>query len=233
MGINTNIVLYTEGTSNGLKPTILLAELDLEYKLVPIDIIAQANKDPWFLKINPNAVPFLEYLVARYDKENKISYPYDSTDYWETMSWLMWQTAGVGPMQGQANHFARSAGEQLPYALSRYVHETRRLYRVLDNHLAQSASGYIIGDRVTIADIAIWPWVGAYKYSGLSTIDEFPYVKKWLFMLLQRPGFEKGRNAPGPHKYLKMNDMSEEELNNIAASLGSWVTDAMKRDAEA
>ncbi|KDN63542.1 putative glutathione S-transferase [Colletotrichum sublineola] len=212
MGINTNIVLYTEGTPNGLKPTILLAELDLEYKLVPIDIIAQANKDPWFLKINPNGrIPAL-------------------TDVDGSGKELMWQTAGVGPMQGQANHFA---SEQLPYALSRYVHETRRLYRVLDNHLAQSASGYIIGDRVTIADIAIWPWVGAYKYSGLSTIDEFPYVKKWLFMLLQRPGFEKGRNAPGPHKYLKMNDMSEEELNNIAASLGSWVTDAMKRDAEA
>ncbi|KAK2024952.1 glutathione S-transferase [Colletotrichum zoysiae] len=253
MGINTNIVLYTEGTPNGLKPTILLAELDLEYKLVPVDIIAQANKDPWFLKINPNGrIPaltdvdgsgkevrifesgaILEYLVARYDKENKVSYPYDSTDYWETMSWLMWQMAGVGPMQGQANHFARSAGEQVPYALNRYVHETRRLYRVLDTHLAQSASGYIIGDRVTIADIAIWPWVGAYKYSGLSTIDEFPHVKKWLFMLLERPGFEKGRNAPGPHKYLKMNDMSEQELNNIAASLGTWVTDAMKRDAEA
>ncbi|KAF6798774.1 glutathione S-transferase [Colletotrichum sojae] len=253
MGIKTNISLYTEGTPNGLKPTILLAELGLEYKLVPINIVAQENKEPWFLKINPNGrIPaltdvdasgtemrvfesgaILEYLAARYDKDHKVSYPHGSAQYWETVSWLTWQMAGLGPMQGQANHFARSAGEKVPYALGRYVHETRRLYRVLDTHLAAQPSGYIVGDRVTIADISIWPWVGAYKYSGLSSIDEFPHVKKWLYMLLARPGFEEGRNAPGPHRYLKMNDMSEEELDEIAASLGTWITDAMKRDAEA
>ncbi|GKT70530.1 glutathione S-transferase [Colletotrichum tofieldiae] len=253
MGIKTNITLYTEGTPNGLKPTILLAELDLEYKLVLINIHAQENKEPWFLKINPNGrIPalvdvdtngkevcifesgvILEYLVTRYDKDYKVSYPHDSTEYWETVSWLTWQMAGVGPMQGQAAHFARSAGEHVPYAISRYVHETRRLYRVLNTHLAASPSGYIIGDRVTIADIAIWPWVGAYKFSGLSSIDEFPQVKKWFYKLLARPGFEEGRNAPGPHRYLKMNNMSEEELKNVAASLGTWVIDAMKRDAEA
>lgn len=70
------------------------------------------------------------------------------------------------------------------------------------------------------------------EYSGLSSIDEFPHVKKWLYTLLVRPGFEEGRNAPGPHRYLKMNEMSEEELNEMAASLGTWITDAMKRDAE-
>ncbi|KAF7557960.1 hypothetical protein G7Z17_g349 [Cylindrodendrum hubeiense] len=253
MGMKTNITLYTEGTPNGLKPTILLAELGLEYKLVPINIFTQENKELWFVKINPNGrIPaltdvdkngkeirifesgaILEYLVIQYDKDHKISYPHNSPEYWETVSWLTWQMAGVGPMQGQANHFARFSGEQVPYALSRYVHETRRLYRVLDTHLAASPSGYIIGDRVTIADIAIWPWVGAYKYSGLSSIDEFPHVKKWLYTLLARPGFEEGRNAPGPHRYLKMNEMSEEELNSIAASLGTWVLDAMKCDAEA
>lgn len=253
MGIKTNITLYTEGTPNGLKPTILLAELGLEYKLVPVNIITQENKEPWFIKINPNGrIPamtdidkngkeirifesgaILEYIVTQYDTGHKISYPHNSPEYWETVSWLTWQMAGVGPMQGQANHFARFAGEQVPYALNRYVHETRRLYRVLDTHLAASPSGYIVGDRVTIADIAIWPWASAYKYSGLSSIDEFPHVKKWMYTLLARPGFEEGRNAPGPHKYLKMNDMSEEELNGIAASLGTWILDAMKRDAEA
>ena len=71
------------------------------------------------------------------------------------------------------------------------------------------------------------------EYSGLSSIDEFPNVKKWLYKLLARPGFEEGRNAPGPHRYLKMNEMSEEELNAISASLGTWIQDAMKKDAEA
>ncbi|KAH6991524.1 thioredoxin-like protein [Ilyonectria sp. MPI-CAGE-AT-0026] len=247
MGIKTNITLYTEGTPNGLKPTILLAELGLEYKLVPINIFTQENKELWFVKINPNGrIPaltdvnkngkevrtfesgtILEYLVTQYDKDHKVSYPHNSPEYWETVSWLTWQMAGVGPMQGQANHFARPV-----------------VYRILDTHLAASPSGYITGDRVTIADIAIWPWVGAYtsltrlvppspEYSGLSSIDEFPHVKKWLYTLLVRPGFEEGRNAPGPHRYLKMNEMSEEELNSIAASLGTWVLDAMKRDTEA
>ncbi|TEA17306.1 Disulfide-bond oxidoreductase YghU [Colletotrichum sidae] len=125
------------------------------------------------------------------------------------------------------------AGEHIPYALNRYVHEPRRLYRVLNAHLATSPFGYIIGDRVTIADIAILPWVGAYRFSGLSSIDEFPHVKKWYYTLLARPGFEEGRNAPGPDRYLKMNDMSDEELKEVAVSLGTWVLDAMKRDAEA
>lgn len=71
------------------------------------------------------------------------------------------------------------------------------------------------------------------EYSGLSTIDEFPHVKKWLYELLKRPGFEEGRNAPGPHKYLQMNDLSDEELNAIAKSSGNWIHEAMKRDAEA
>ncbi|TDZ24542.1 Glutathione S-transferase-like protein tpcF [Colletotrichum orbiculare MAFF 240422] len=146
----------------------------------------------------------LEYLVTRYDNDRKVSYPHDSTEYWETVSWLTWQMAGVGPMQGQAAHFARSAGEHIPYALNRYVHETRRLYRV-----------------------------GAYSFSGLSSIDEFPPVKKWYYALLARPGFEEGRNAPGPDRFLKMNDMSDEELKEVAASLGTWVLDAMKRAAEA
>ncbi|RAH77947.1 glutathione S-transferase [Aspergillus japonicus CBS 114.51] len=252
MGIKTGITLYTEGTPNGLKPTILLAELGLEYKLHPVNIPKHEQKEPWFLEINPNGrIPalvdedengnkvtlfesgsMLLYLVARYDKDHKVSYPYDSPEYWETVNWLMWQMGGVGPMQGQANHFARMAPEKHEYAINRYVNETRRLYRVLDGHLAKSQSGYVVGDRVTVADIALWNWVAAYKYSGLSSIDEFPHVKKWLFELLKRPGFEEGRNAPGPHIYLELNKLSDEELNAKGRAAGAWIQEGMKRDAE-
>uniref|UniRef100_A0A8H7K576 GST N-terminal domain-containing protein n=1 Tax=Bionectria ochroleuca TaxID=29856 RepID=A0A8H7K576_BIOOC len=148
----------------------------------------------------------LEYLVAQYDKNHKISYPYNSPEV----------RRRAGPL----------------YSQLLYPRDPSSLPR-LSNHLAASPSGYIISDRVTIADIAIWPWVGAYKYSGLLSIDEFPHVKKWLYTLLVCPGFEEGCNAPGPHRYLNMNDISEEELNSIAASLGTWIIDAMKRDAEA
>ncbi|KAL3486499.1 glutathione S-transferase [Aspergillus germanicus] len=250
MGIKTGITLYTDGTPNGLKPTILLAELGLEIKLHPINIFKHEQKEPWFLAVNPNGrIPalidedengkkiilwesgsMLLYLVARYDKDYKVSYPYNSPEYWET---LMWQMSGVGPMQGQANHFARMAPEKHEYAISRYLTETRRLYRVLDTHLAKSKSGYIAGYRVTVADIALWNCLAAYKYSGLSSIDEFPHVQKWLYELLKRPGFEEGRNAPQPHVYLELNKLSDEELDARDLAAGGWIQEGMRRDAEA
>jgi glutathione S-transferase len=112
---------------------------------------------------------------------------------------LMWQMGGLGPMQGQANHFKRYAPEDIEYGINRYVNESRRLYRTLDTHLAKSESGFIVGDRLTIADIASWGWIASAKWAGLD-IEEFPNVKKWLYKLLERPGFEAGRHVPTPHK---------------------------------
>ncbi|EMR68737.1 hypothetical protein MGN70_007027 [Eutypa lata] len=253
MGNKTDIVLYTEGTPNGLKISIALEELGLEYKVRAIKMTEHEQKEPWFLEINPNGrIPaltdkdengqelkvwesgaMLQYLVARYDKDHKISYPYGSKEHWEVTSWLMWQMGGLGPMQGQANHFARSAGEIYPYALNRYVNESRRLYRTMDAQLAKNSHGYLVGDRVTIADIAVWPWVTAYKYSGIASLDEFPHVKDWLYRLLKRPGFEKGRHVPTPHAYLDMNELSEETLREIGRQKQDWIQEAMKRDAQA
>ncbi|KAF2878047.1 glutathione S-transferase [Massariosphaeria phaeospora] len=253
MSPDSNIMLYTEGTPNGLKISIALEELGLNYNVRAIKLFEHEQKEQWFLDINPNGrIPalvdtdkhgqalkiwesgaILQYLVARYDADHKISYAYDTKEHWEVTSWLMWQMGGVGPMQGQANHFALSAGADYPYALNRYVNETRRLYRTMDTALAANPSGYLVGDRVTIADIAVWPWVTAYKYSGLSTIDEFPHVKAWMYKLLARPGFEKGRNVPTPHIYLKLVDMPEEELKKIGRERSGWIHEAMKRDAKA
>lgn len=71
-------------------------------------------------------------------------------------------------MQGQANHFKRYAPEKIEYGINRYVNETRRLYRTLDTHLSTSTSGFIVGDRLTIADISIWGWVAIYSKSHLT-----------------------------------------------------------------
>lgn len=104
----------------------------------------------------------------------------------------MFQMSGIGPMQGQANHFTRTnhsfrlaasqylrfdylglhlltsplagfADAKYPYSINRYVNETRRLYRVVDIALAKNPHGFLVGDRLTIADIAIWPWLTAYS----------------------------------------------------------------------
>ncbi|KAL3491653.1 glutathione S-transferase [Aspergillus germanicus] len=253
MPAQPNITLYTEGTPNGLKISIALEELGLSYNTREMALQKNEQKEPWFLEINPNGrIPaitdidkngqeikvwesgaILQYLVARYDTEHRISYPVGSKEAWEVTSWLMWQMGGVGPMQGQANHFARFADQKYPYALNRYVHESRRLYRVLDTQLAKNPHGYIVGDRVTIADIAIWPWVAAYKFSGIPSIEEFAFVKSWLYKLLARPGFERGRNVPKPHVHLALNDLSEEELDERAQYGVKWIQDAMARDAAA
>ncbi|KAK7416542.1 Glutathione S-transferase 2 [Neonectria punicea] len=247
-----NITLYCEGTPNPLKISIALEELGLKYNVRPIKLFAHEQKEQWYLDINPNGrIPaivdtdengqqlkiwesgaILQYLVDRYDGDHKISYPRGTKEYWEMTNWLFWQVSGLGPMQGQANHFEMSALGDHPYALKRYVNETRRLYRTMDKALAKNPSGYLVGDHLTIADIAIWPWTIAYKYSGLSQIDEFPRVKEWMYRLLARPGFEKGHNVPNPHIYLQLNDLPDEELKKIGRERSGWVQVAMKRDAE-
>ncbi|KAH7251009.1 glutathione S-transferase [Fusarium tricinctum] len=251
MGIKTDITLYTEGTPNGLKASIALEELGLEYKVVTLDFSKHEQKEAWFLKINPNGrIPALTdkdengneikvfesgaillYLVAKYDKGNKISYPYGSKEHWDSVSWLMWQIGGLGPMQGQANHFTRYAPEKLKYPIDRYVNETRRLYRTLDRQLATNGTSYIIGDRVTVADIAVWPWIAAHNFSGISSIAQYSHIAKWFEHLLQRPGFEAGRNVPRPHFHITLNDLPEDELDRFAEAGKKWQKEA--RDMEA
>ncbi|KAJ5623846.1 glutathione S-transferase II [Penicillium lagena] len=218
MGIKTNVTLYTGSTPNGIKVPILLEELGLEYKLYPVQMRANEQKQPWFLEINPNGrIPaitdiwtdgqqirvfesgaILEYIVDRYDKDHKFSYPKDSRDQWEVKSWLMWQMGGLGPMQGQLEHFKRYAAENIEYGINRYLNETRRLYRTMDTHLAKSPHGFLVGNRLTIADIACWGWISNYALDGVY-LDEFPDLEKWLDNLSKRPGFEKGRQVLAQH----------------------------------
>ncbi|SPJ70534.1 related to URE2 - nitrogen catabolite repression regulator [Fusarium torulosum] len=208
------------------------------------------QKEEWFLKINPNGrIPaltdtldgkqirvfesgaILQYLVDRYDKDHKLSFPHGSAEHWEMTSWLMWQMGGLGPMQGQANHFKRYAPEKIEYGINRYTNETRRLYRTLDTHLGQTSSGYVVGDKVTIADVSIWGWVASAKWAGVD-ISEFPHLEKWLYKLLERPGFEAGRHVPTHHGAFEISKLSEEELEEKAHGSRSWVQAGMKADAK-
>ncbi|KAH4345601.1 hypothetical protein HBH98_122060 [Parastagonospora nodorum] len=251
MGIKTNITLYTEGTPNGLKASIALEELGLEYRVVTLDFSKHEQKEPWFLAINPNGrIPalidtdengreikifesgaILLYLIATYDDDRKVSYPHGSAEHWETISWLMWQMAGLGPMQGQANHFTRYAPEKLKYPIDRYVNETHRLYRTLNSQLAKNGTGYVVGDRVTVADIAIWPWVAAHNFSGIPSLAPYPEITKWFNKLLQRPGFEAGRNVPRPHFHITLNDLGEDELDKVAEHGRKWQEEARENEA--
>lgn len=210
----------------------------------------QTNPARWFLEINPNGrIPaltdtftdgqkirlfesgsILTYLVEQYDADHKISFPKGTREYYEMISWLYFMNAGVGPMQGQANHFSRYAPERIEYGVNRYVNETRRLYSVLDKHLAGSKSGYLVGDRASIADISHWGWVAAAGWAGVD-IDEFPHLKAWEERMAQRDGVEKGRHVPTPHT---IKDLLKDKtaMEKQASDARSWIQQGMKQDAQ-
>ncbi|GAW18928.1 hypothetical protein ANO14919_084110 [Xylariales sp. No.14919] len=250
MSIPTDIHLYTAQTPNGIKVSILLEELNLQYKVTAIEFSKNTQKEPWFLEINPNGrIPaltdtldgkqirifesgaILQYLVDRYDKDHKVSYPFGTPEYYETNSWLMWQMGGLGPMQGQLNHFNRYAPEKIQYGIDRYTAEVRRLFRTLDTALAASKSGYLVGDRATIADIASWGWVSVGKGSGVDP-KEFPALQQWVLRMLKRPGVEKGRHVPSKHGYEETQTMTEDDFNAGAAENRGWILQGQKRELE-
>ncbi|CAG8983791.1 hypothetical protein HYALB_00006756 [Hymenoscyphus albidus] len=250
MAPRPDIHLYTAQTPNGIKISITLEELGLPYKVTNIDISKNTQKEPWFLEINPNGrIPALtdtfedgktirlfesgsiqQYLIDQYDKDHKISYPKGTREYYEVNNWLFFLNAGVGPMQGQANHFSRYAPERIEYGVKRYTNETRRLYGVLDTHLAKSTSGYLVGDKCTIADIAHWGWVTAAGWAGVA-IDDFPNLKAWDDRMLARPGVEKGRHVPSPHTIKEL--LKDKEASDAAAAKArEWVQSGMAADAK-
>lgn len=132
--------------------------------------------------------------------------------------------------KGQANHFSRYAPEQIEYGINRYRNETRRLYGVLNTQLEKSTSGYLVGDKCTIADIAHWGWITAAFWAGVD-IDEFPALKAWDDRMLARPGVEKGRHIPDPHR-MKELAKDKAKMEEQAAKSRAWVQEGMKADAK-
>ncbi|CAI7633930.1 unnamed protein product [Penicillium pancosmium] len=207
--MSSDITLYTWATANGIKASITLEELGLSYKTEPIDIGSNIQKEEWFLKINPNGrIPALTdgsqrvfesgsimlYLADKYDTDRKISYAPGTPEYIEQVSWLMFQIGGIGPMQGQANHFRLVAGVRSDYGIKRYIDETKRLYSVLESRLKESP--YLAGSKYTIADIANYTWV--HRGPGMLEFDisEFQALKKWVDEIGKRATVQRGADVP-------------------------------------
>lgn len=214
------IELLTLGTPNGYKASILLEELKevygKEYTWQSINIMKNTQKEPWFTAINPNGrIPaivdhdrggfavfegsaILSYLARLYDPEHKFSFPIDSDDYSVCEQWIGWQHGGLGPMQGQANHFLKFASEKIPYATQRYVGESERLYGILDKRLSEGGREYVVGSgkgRFSIADISLLGWCNIAEFSGVD-LALFPNVQAWLDRCLARPAVQKGFAVP-------------------------------------
>jgi glutathione S-transferase len=200
------IDLYTSPTPNGHKASIALEELALPYEVHPIDLMAGEQKKPEYLKLNPNGrIPTIvdrdagdfavfesgAILVYLAEKTGKLM-PTDVKGRSRVMQWLMFQMGGVGPMMGQANVFFRYFPEKIQPVIDRYQNECRRLFEVLNTHLADHE--FLAGDY-SIADIANWSWVRTYKWSGVS-VDDLEHLLRWLATIAARPAAQRGLEVP-------------------------------------
>ena len=124
------------------------------------------------------------------------------------------------------------APEKIEYGIKRYGNETRRLYKVLENNLsAPTSKGFLVGDKLTVADIASWGWICSAAWSGVD-IKEFPKLLEWRTRLLARDGFERGRNVPTEQTSLKHEGKSEEELDAAAKAMSGWIMKGMADDSK-
>ena len=203
------IDLYTWTTPNGRKVSIMLEELALPYRTHAINIGKGDQFKPDYVTINPNAkipsivdpdgpdgkpVAMMEsgaILIYLAGKTGKLL-PESVRGRYDALQWLMFQMGSVGPFFGQVHHFLRSAKQAVPYAIERYVKETRRLYGVLNDHLANHE---FLADEYSIADIATYPWTARYEWHK-TRLEDYPHVKRWFDTLSARPAVQKGMKVP-------------------------------------
>lgn len=209
--------LYSLPTPNGVKVSIMLEEIGLPYEPHLIDIMKNETWGPEFLSLNPNGkIPAIldpdgpdgkplglwesgAILIYLADKTGKLI-PSDPARRYETIQWVMFQMAAVGPMFGQVGFFNKFAGKHYEdkRPLNRYVDESKRLLGVLDARL--NGRQWLMGGEFTIADVAHVGWVrnliGFYEAGELVGIDNFPNVLAWLDRCLARPAVARGLTIP-------------------------------------
>lgn len=204
------IDLYYWTTPNGHKITMFLEETGLPYQIIPVNIGKGEQFKPEFLAIAPNnRIPAIVdhkpksggTLISLFESGAILLYLAEKTGKFiasdehgraETLQWLFWQMAGLGPMAGQNHHFTQYAPEKIPYAIDRYVKETNRLYGVLNKRLADRQ---FVAGSYSIADMACYPWIVSYEKQQ-QDLNQFPNLKRWFEEIKARPAtvraYEKG-----------------------------------------
>ena len=211
------IDVFSWATPNGHKVHIMLEECELPYRAIPVNIGAGDQFKPEFLAISPNnKIPAITdpqgpdgnpislfesgaILLYLADKTGKFM-PADPTQRWETIQWVFFQMAAIGPMFGQVGYFHKFAGREIEdkRPLQRYVAESQRLLGVLDTRLDDRT--WLMGDEYTIADIATVGWVrnliGFYEARELVQFHRYAHVAAWLDRALARPAVQRGLAIP-------------------------------------
>ncbi len=197
------IDLYTWGTPNGRKASIMLEETGLPYTVYPIDIGKNDQFDEAFLELSPNnkipaivdqetGIKMMESGAILIYLANKVGRLNPEKDKWQILEWLMFQMGGFGPMLGQAHHFLQFNAGVSEYAEKRFKAEAQRLYTVLDDHLEDRE--YVAGEY-SIADISLWPWVSRFEWQRID-LNEFENVKRWYLAIAERPAVQRGYHIP-------------------------------------
>ncbi|QFS81231.1 glutathione S-transferase family protein [Roseivivax sp. THAF197b] len=206
-----DIVLYTANTMNGWKPLIFLHEAEVDYDLVGIDFSKKEQHAPDYLKLNPNGkIPtifdraedraifesgaILWHLAEKYGR----FLSRDPVERSETLQWLFFQVGHVGPMMGQAMFFQRIAkpnGDEVPYAIDRYVKESRRLMEVLERRL--EGRDWLVGGDMSIADMATYPWARSHFWATVD-VEGLPNLQAWFDRLDSRPKTQAALQLPEP-----------------------------------
>ena len=213
------IDLYTARTPNGYKASVMFEEVALPYEVHFLKLANLEQKQPWFLKINPNGrIPAIvdreadnfavfesgAILIYVAEKTGKLL-PTEPKSRSRVIQWLMFQMGGIGPMMGQANVFYRYYPEKYEPVIQRYQKESRRLFEVLDTRLNESEW---LADDYSIADIANWCWVIGYEWSGVS-IEGLANLRRWMDAMKARPACQRGIMVPPPDE--KAAALSDEE----------------------
>ncbi len=210
--------LYSMGTPNGVKVTVMLEELlalghaGAEYDAWLIRISDGDQFGSGFVEVNPNSkIPalmdrsgprpirvfesgaILTYLAEKFGA----LLPTEAAQRAECLSWLFWQMGSAPYLGGGFGHFYAYAPSKMEYPIDRFAMEVKRQLDVLNRRLA--ASPYLAGDEYTIADIAVWPWYGTlakgllYSAGEFLQVQEYTHVQRWTDDIAQRPAVKRGR----------------------------------------
>lgn len=207
------IDLYSLATPNGQKVSVMLEELGVDYKPHTVNILKGEQFTPAFIALNPNSkIPVIvdhdgpdgqpitvmesgAILLYLAEKTGQLISA-DPKIRSETIQWLFFQMASIGPMFGQFGHFYKYAGDRCdhPYPTERYATEARRLLQVLEDRL--TTQSWIAGKEYSIADIAIFPWVHClghfYQAEDILGLSGYTHVNQWLQQCLSRPAVQRG-----------------------------------------
>ena len=198
------INLYTWPTPNGRKLSILLEELQIPYKVIPINIEKDEQFSKEFSLISPNnKIPVITDLETKTNifesgaimlyLANKYRKYLSDKSYWPIMEWFMFQLTQVGPYLGQAHQFLYYHSGKSKFAEDKYINYVKRVYRTLDSRLENSE---YLGIEYSIADIATWPWVARFERHRVD-LKNYPNVLRWYKLISKRSAVIKGYNVVG------------------------------------